>query len=180
MRTKKKKRKTRKTKTVITSLRRIRPAAAALVAILGLCSFAAAQDDKSQDEKTQGEKAPSEKGDKNKNEKPYGLVFGTAYGPDDRPLYGVRVKIHPAGKDHPTWDLVSDHHGEFALRVPPGPGDYVVRGEIEVAPLENGKPQMSKKKHWKGEAKVHIEDQERRDFSLHLTEGIPVETGGKP
>jgi hypothetical protein len=29
---------------------------------------------------------------------------------------------------------------------------------------------MSKKKRWKGEAKVHIEDQERRDFSLHLTE----------
>jgi Ni/Co efflux regulator RcnB len=165
---------------VITNPRPILLACLAAVAALGVCNSAAAQDGKTQDDKTQEEKAQEEKpqeekpqvdkGNKNKNEKPYGLVFGTAYGPDDRPLYGVKVKIHPLGKDHPTWDLVSDHHGEFAQRVPRGPGDYLVRGEIEVAPVENGKPQMSKKKRWKGEAKVHIEDQERRDFSLHLTE----------
>src|SRR5215813_3181608 len=170
MRTRKKKKKTRKTKTVITNLCPIRVAALVVVAALGVCNSASAQDDKNQDDKTQEEKAQGDKNTKNKNEKPYGLVFGTAYGPDDRPLYGVKVRIHPLGKDHPTWDLVSDHHGEFALRVPRGPGDYLVRGEIEVAPVENGKPQMSKKKRWKGEAKVHIEDQERRDFSLHLTE----------
>src|SRR5215470_7375609 len=170
MRTRKKKRKTRKTKTVITNLRPVRLASLVVVAALIVCNSAAAQDDKTQDDKTQEEKPQVDKGNKSKNEKPYGLVFGTAYGPDDRPLYGVRVKIHPLGKDHPTWDLVSDHHGEFAQRVPRGPGDYLVRGEIEVAPVENGKPQMSKKKRWKGEAKVHVEDQERRDFSLHLTE----------
>jgi hypothetical protein len=158
---------------VITNLRPVRLASFVVVAALVVWNSAAAQDNKTPDDKTQEEKAQEEKPqlDKgNKNEKPYGLVFGTAYGPDDRPLYGVRVKIHPLGKDHPTWDLVSDHHGEFAQRVPRGPGDYLVRGEIEVAPVENGKPQMSKKKRWKGEAKVHIEDQERRDFSLHLTE----------
>src|SRR5262249_17798494 len=151
MRTRKTKTKTRKTKTVSTNLRPIRLASLVVVAALGVCNSAAAQDDKTQEEKTQEEKAQEEKtqvdkGNKNKNEKPYGLVFGTAYGPDDRPLYGVRVKIRPLGKDRPTWDLVSDHHGEFAQRVPRGPGDYLVRGEIEIAPVENGKPQMSKKK----------------------------------
>ena len=155
---------------MITNLRLIRLGCLVAVAALGMCNSAAGQDVKTQDDKTQEEKPQVDKSNKDKNEKPYGLVFGTAYGPDDRPLYGVRVKIHPLGKDHPTWDLVSDHHGEFAQRVPRGPGDYLVRGEIEVAPVENGKPQMSKKKRWKGEAKVHIEDQERRDFSLHLTE----------
>lgn len=99
----------------------------------------------------------------------YGVIFGTAYGPDDRPMYGVRVTIHPAGKKHPSWDLVSDHRGEFAQRVPPGPEDYVVVGEVEIHPLEDGKIQKSKKR-LKGETKVHIDGEERRDFSLHMTE----------
>jgi hypothetical protein len=105
-----------------------------------------------------------------KKKENYGLIYGTAYGPDDRPLYGVRVNIHPVGKKHPTWELVSDHHGEFAQRVPPGPGDYEVSGVVEWVPVQDGKPQKSQRKRLKGQAKVHIEDQERRDFSLHLTE----------
>jgi hypothetical protein len=105
-----------------------------------------------------------------KKKENYGLIFGTAYGPDDRPLYGVHVIIHPAGKKHPSWALMSDHRGEFAQRVPPGPGDYEITGAIDLVPVEEGKPQKSKRKHLKGEAKVHVDDQERRDFSLHLTE----------
>lgn len=158
---------------MITNWRRVSTASFVLAAALCVCGLAVAQDDKAQDDKTQDDKtqsAKSEKAEKSKNEKPYGLIFGTAFGPDDRPVYGVRVTIHPAGKKRPTWDLVSDHHGEFAQRVPPGPGDYEVNGEVEITPVENGKPQMAKKKRWKGEAKVHIDDQERRDFSLHLTE----------
>lgn len=143
-------------------------ASVVLLAVLGMCSLAAAQDDKTQDDKAQG--AADTKSRNAKQEKPYGLIFGTAYGPDDRPLYGVRVKIRPVGKNHTSWDLLSDHHGEFAQRVPKGPGDYLVNGEVEITPVENGKPRKSKKKHLKGEAKVHIDDQERRDFSLHLTE----------
>jgi hypothetical protein len=138
--------------------------------VLTLGTLAVAQDDKSPDDKAKGEKPADAKARNTKPEKPYGLIFGTAYGPNDRPLYGVRVKIRPLGKNHPAWDLVSDHHGEFAQRVPKGPGDYLVNGEVEITPVENGKPQKSKKKHLKGEAKVHIDDQERRDFSLHLTE----------
>lgn len=108
---------------------------------------------------------------KNQNlEKNYGLIFGTAYGPDDHPLYGVKVEMHPLGKKNPRWELISDHRGEFAQRVPRGPGDYVVYGTVEVAPLEDGVPNTHKKKRLKAEVRVHIDAEERRDISLHLAE----------
>jgi hypothetical protein len=100
-------------------------------------------------------------------QKDYGLLFGTAYGPNDLPIFGVRVTIHPVGKKHPSYDLQSDHRGEFAQRLPPGPCDYLVTGEIEI-PVENGKGK--KKQHLKGETTVHLDAQERRDFSLHMKE----------
>lgn len=109
--------------------------------------------------------------EKPKKEKPYALIFGTAYGPNDRPLYGVKVTIRPEKKKHPSWDLMSDHRGEFAQRVPAGTNDYVVRGEAEYALVgDEGKPQLSKKVRLKGEIRVHIDNEERRDISLHLTE----------
>jgi hypothetical protein len=109
--------------------------------------------------------------DKPQKEKPYALIFGTAFGPNDRPLYGVKVTIRPQKKKHPSWDLISDHRGEFAQRVPPGPGDYMIHGEAEYAPVgEDGKPQLSKKMRLKGEVKIHVENEERLDISLHLTE----------
>src|ERR1051325_10627776 len=67
--------------------------------------------------------------EKQKKEKPYALIFGTAYGPNDRPLYGVKVTIRPEKKKKPSWDLMSDHRGEFAERVRAGASDYSVRGE---------------------------------------------------
>jgi hypothetical protein len=109
--------------------------------------------------------------DKPHKEKPYALIFGTAFGPDDHPLYGVKITIRPEKKKHPSFELISDHRGEFAQRVPHGPGDYVVRGEAEYAPVgEDGKPQLSKKMKLKGETKVHVDNEERRDINLHLTE----------
>ena len=109
--------------------------------------------------------------EKPKKEKPYALIFGTAYGPNDRPLYGVKITIRPQTKKHPNWDLISDHRGEFAQRVPAGTNDYLVRGEAEYAPVgDDGKPQLSKKVRLKGETRVHVDNEERRDISLHLTE----------
>jgi hypothetical protein len=109
--------------------------------------------------------------DKPKKEKPYALIFGTAYGPNDRPLYGVKITIRPEKKKHPSWELMSDHRGEFAQRVPARTNDYLVRGEAEYAPLgDDGKPQLSKKMRLKGETRVHVDNEERRDISLHLTE----------
>ena len=102
--------------------------------------------------------------------KHYGLISGTAYGPDDHPMYGVRITIHREGKKHPSWDLISDHRGEFAQRVPPGPGDYVVSGRAEVAPIENGMPNIHKKMKLTGETKVHINKEEIQDISLHMTD----------
>ena len=144
----------------------------ACVAILALAAMArpqAADQPQAASQPQTTEKQPAEK--KGKHEKPYALIFGTAYGPDDRPLYGVKITIRPQAKKHPSWDLMSDHRGEFAQRVPPGPGDYLVRGEAEYAPRgDDGKVQLSKKKRLKGDAKVHVEGEERLDISVHLTE----------
>jgi hypothetical protein len=107
----------------------------------------------------------------NKKEKAYALIFGTAYGPDDRPLYGVKITIHPQGKKHPSWELVSDHRGEFAQRVPPGPAEYLVTGQADYAPMgDDGKPQISRKKRLRGETKVRVTNDERLDIGVHLTE----------
>lgn len=105
---------------------------------------------------------------KDDHTKPYGLIFGTAYGPDDRPMYGVRVTIHLAGHRSPHWELMSDHRGEFAQRVPPGPSDYEITGEAVIVPIVDGKPKASKKKQLKGSAKVHLDKDERQDIGLHL------------
>lgn len=122
----------------------------------------------------QPEKQPDQQSEKKKPqkaEKGYGLIFGTAYGPDDRPLYGVKVNIRREGKKHQSWNLFSDHRGEFAQRVTLDAADYVITGEAEYAPMgKDGKPQMSKKKRLKGEAKVHMEGEIRQDVGLHLTE----------
>ena len=143
-----------------TKQRRIRSTAACLV----LCVFAALSFAQATDQEQEKEKPK-------KAEKPYALIFGTAYGPDDRPLYGVKVTIHPPVQKKPRWQLMSDHRGEFAQRVPPGPSDYIIHGEAEYAPVgPDGKPQMSKKKRLRGDAKVHVESQERLDIGLHLTE----------
>jgi len=113
---------------------------------------------------------PDQATDAHKNDPDYhyGLIYGTAYDPANRPIYGVRVQIHPLDKKRPHWELYSDHHGEFAQRVPPGPEDYVVSGQSEV--LSQDGSGKRKKLKLKGETRVHIEQEERRDIGLHLTE----------
>jgi hypothetical protein len=109
--------------------------------------------------------------EKPKKEKPYALIFGTAYGPDDRPLYGVKITIHPEGKKHPAWQLFSDHRGEFAQRVPTVAADYLIIGEAEyTAAGKRGKPDKSQKKKLRGEPRVHMEGEIRQDIGLHLAE----------
>src|SRR3984893_16431018 len=56
-------------------------------------------------------------------DQPYALIFGTVWGPDDRPIYGVRVKIRRAQDKKPKWELYSNHTGEFAQRVQAGKAD---------------------------------------------------------
>lgn len=89
----------------------------------------------------------------------YALIFGTVWGPDNRPVYGVKVKIRRADQKKAKWELYSDHNGEFAQRVPVGTADYVVWAEVKT---KGGAP--------KPETKVHVDNDERVDISLHLTE----------
>ena len=94
-----------------------------------------------------------------KEKKPYALLYGTVWGADQRPLAGVPVKIRRTDQKKAKWDLVSNSSGEFAQRVPAGTADYVVTAEIK-----------QKKGLQHVETKVHVENDERVDFGLHLTE----------
>lgn len=98
--------------------------------------------------------------DKKRAEQPYALIYGTVWSPEGTPVYGVQVKIRRADEKKPRWQLVSNHLGEFAQRVPAGKADYVVWAEIKIKGRETEKP----------EVRVHIENDERADISLHLTQ----------
>jgi hypothetical protein len=96
--------------------------------------------------------------DQNQAKHDYALIYGTVWDKDDRAVYGVPIKIRRADQKKAKWELVSDHRGEFAQRVPVGRADYIVWADIK-APKGAQKP----------ETKAHIEDNERIDVSLHLT-----------
>ncbi len=98
-----------------------------------------------------------------KPDQPYALIFGTVWGPDDHPLYGVKVKIRRADQKKARWELNSDHHGEFAQRLPVGPADYLV-----WADLKGYKSPTGKELHQDAEVKVHVDNDEREDVGLHL------------
>jgi hypothetical protein len=97
-------------------------------------------------------------------QKPYALIAGTVWGPDDHPVYGVLVKIRRAKDKKPKWEVYSDHHGEFAQRVPTGENDYIL-----TADLKNFKPADGKPLHLLQDVTVHIYSDEREDIGLHLT-----------
>jgi hypothetical protein len=98
-----------------------------------------------------------------KHEKPYALIFGTVWGPDNRPLYGVKVRIRRTDQKKGKWQLYSDHNGEFAQRVPAGRADYMVTPD-----LKHYKSMSAKKLQAGTEVRVHIDNDERADIGLHL------------
>jgi hypothetical protein len=98
-----------------------------------------------------------------KKEKPYALLFGTVWGPDSHPVYGVPVKIRRANEKKVRWELYSDHHGEFAQRFPAGKSDYVVSVDLKGVKFNDGKQLTAGE-----DTKVHFEFDERIDISLHL------------
>jgi len=91
--------------------------------------------------------------------KDFALIYTTVYSPQKLGQYGVRVKVRRAIEKKSRWEGVSDHAGEVAFRVPPGPADYIVWADIKV-----------RKGQSRPETKVHVEGDERVDVSLHLTE----------
>jgi hypothetical protein len=107
--------------------------------------------------------APKSK-DKDKD-KPYALIAGTVWGPDDRPVYGVTVKIRRATDkaNKARWQVYSDHMGEFAQRVPAGESDYIIWADLKGVKTADGKPL-----HLVQPVTVHIYNDEREDTGLHL------------
>jgi len=98
-------------------------------------------------------------------EKPYALIIGTVWGPDDRPIYGIRVKMRRA-KDKPKkvrWEMYSDHNGEFAQRVPAGEADYILSADLKGVKLADGTHPVAQ------DVTVHVYNDEREDTGLHLT-----------
>jgi len=94
--------------------------------------------------------------------KDYALIVGTVWGPDNRPVAGIPIKIRRAIDKKPKWELVSDSRGEFAQRVPPGAQDYIIQADIKT-PKGQPKPEIT----------VKISDNERQDVGLHLTDLPP-------
>jgi hypothetical protein len=79
------------------------------------------------------------------------------WGPDQHPAAGIPVTIRRASGKKAKWELISDRNGEFAQRVPAGGQDYVIQANIK---MPKGQPMP--------EITVHIDDNERKDVSLHL------------
>jgi hypothetical protein len=94
--------------------------------------------------------------------KPFAVIFGTVWGPDDHPLHGVRVKIRRENEKKARWEQYSDHNGEFAQRVPAGHQDYVVWADLKGRKSQNGNRLQGE------EVKVHVDADERVDTGLHL------------
>jgi hypothetical protein len=105
----------------------------------------------------------SQKPDPRKN---YALIFGTVWGPDNRPIYGVKVKIRRAPDKHAKWELMSDHEGEFAQRVPVGKADYVVW--VDAKDLKGFRLADGRQLQPDTEVTVQITYDERQDIGVHL------------
>lgn len=131
-------------KTRMNSPRRI----ACVLLALGLCLAAAAES----------------LAQKLKPGEPYALIFGTVFGPDNRAVAGVPIKIRRADQKKPKWELVSDRRGEFAQRFPAGAAEYVFTTHLDKKyGLENK------------ELKVKVTNDERMDIALHLTKAETTE-----
>ena len=94
--------------------------------------------------------------------KDYALIVGTVWGPDNRPVAGIPIKIRPATAKKAKWELTSDSRGEFAQRVPAGAQDYIIQADVKT-PKGQPKPEIT----------VKIAGNERQDVGLHLTELPP-------
>src|ERR1041385_5216615 len=46
----------------------------------------------------------------------YALIFGTVWGPDDLPAYGIQVNIRRADQRKAKWHVYSNRRGEFGVR----------------------------------------------------------------
>ncbi len=73
-------------------------------------------------------------------------------------MAGIPIKIRMIAAKKWKWELTSDRRGEFAQRVPVGTQDYVIQADVKL-PKSQPKPETT----------VHVDGNERKDVSLHLT-----------
>jgi hypothetical protein len=106
---------------------------------------------------------PSLQGRDRPKPKDYALIFGTVWGPDDRPVPGVKVNIRRAGEKKARWEVYSNSRGEFEQHVPVGRQDYVI-----WADPHSYKSRGSRQLQPPSEVTVRIENNERADTGLHL------------
>ena len=110
-----------------------------------------------QDQEPAHSSSHSDKG----KEKPYALLAGTVWTADGYSLPGVKVFVRRADKKKMEWITVSDDRGEIWQRVPAGKYDYLVWADVKL-----GKD----KEKQRVETTVHVDNDERVDFGLHLKE----------
>lgn len=114
--------------------------------------------DRSPTDQSPSKQSPANQGN------PYAVIFGTVWDSDSRAVYGVHVLLRRSGEKKVRWEAYSDHHGEFAFRVPSGKMQYQLSADpkslkaLKFKDLENLKP-----------VTVAVEYDERVDTGLHLT-----------
>jgi hypothetical protein len=93
------------------------------------------------------------------------VIFGTVWSPDDRPVYGVTVKIRRARDKakHARWEVYSNHLGEFEQVVPGGKETYILWADTKGFKTADGKRLQPGP-----EVTVEVEDKERVDTGVHL------------
>jgi len=96
-------------------------------------------------------------------QKAYAVIFGTVWGPDDRPVGGVRVKIRRSSDKKARWEVYSSRRGEFEQLVPAGKETYVI-----WADTKGWKDPAGKHLQPGPEVTVQIQDKERAVTGLHL------------
>ena len=94
---------------------------------------------------------------------PTAVIFGTVWGPDDRPVAGVLVKVRKANDKKARWEVQSNRRGEFEQEVPSGKQDYVIWADAKSLKLRDGRRLRPGP-----EVTVHVESNERADTGLHL------------
>src|SRR5437588_5724620 len=124
--TRRKKKKKAKTVTTPRTWRHLRPAGLSLALVL--CSTFSARTPLAAAQKQL------------KPNQPYALIFGTVWGPDDRPVFGVPVRIRRVQDKRARWELYSYRRREFAQRISAGKADYVVWADLTNFKSTDAKP----------------------------------------
>ncbi len=97
------------------------------------------------------------------NAKNSAVIFGTVWGPDDRPVYGVTVKIRRARDKKARWEVHSNRLGEFEQLVPAGKETYVLWADTRGVKTPEGRHLRPGQL-----VTVEVEDKERVNTGVHL------------